>query len=195
MTKFQEWTTAQQVADGAHSEVLSNIIATLLVVEKPREVRDRVMPPQNRPFVIHSCQNGQLTKEPIPNLLPENSKDSRKNRPLVIPSWQADAAEPSPAQPMADEKPTKKKTKHASESDLRKAIKLYIDSMNTDSPLTQRQAASAVGISSNALSRGRGQGMLEESLQAVTKISPKIPTPTGVRRQAVENATVFDELR
>jgi len=110
----------------------------------------------------------------------------------VIKTPQQEAAEKEPPPtPPAGTKP-KKTRKRTKEADIRKAVKLFFDSANTDNPLTQEQAEKVAIIPQGSLSKGRGKDILEEYTKEIAKISRKIDTPNGVRRKEIENANRYE---
>jgi len=192
LTTCQEWADSRQTEAEAHTKLMYSLIAALPDGEKTGEVNTLPPPHKSRPVVIHPHQNGGYTGIHTPHTPPASIVDCRQNRPVVIKASYLDDVDSEPKPPL-DPKP--KRAKRASEADIRKAVKLFVDSMNTDTPLTQKQAEKAAGIPQGALSKGKGREILDNCMQEISRISPRIAVPTGVRRKEVENATVYDDMR
>jgi len=191
-----EWDTAQKTAHKARHH-LHCIIAALPDGEPEVTNNRMVMPDWDRPLVIHPHQNGATTEKQTSRTPPKSILEIRRNRPVVTAAIQhPDVATTEPApKPTVDQKPKPKRAKRVSETDIRRAVKLFVDGMNTDSPLTQKQAEKAAGIPQGALSKGKGKEILDNCMRAMSRIAPRIAVPAGARRKAVEDATVYDDLR
>ena len=202
-TAHQEKMSAQQKADKARSD-LHCIIATLpgdgeLPREaKTEETRTPLASSVSRPIITRPViqqQHGdeeQTSSLLLDNLVKRNRLHNPKDRPVVIKTPQQEAAEKEPPPtPPAGTKP-KKTRKRTKEADIRKAVKLFFDSANTDSPLTQEQAEKAVKIPQGVLSKGKGKDILEEYIKEISRLSRRIDAPNGVRRKAVEDANRYE---
>jgi len=171
-------------------------IITALPDRESKEVSAQSAP-YSRPVVLHPHQHSECADKHTPHSPPESILEIRRNRPVLTAAIQQPevAKTELSAKPTVEDKPKQTRGKHVSESDIRIAVKLFVDSMNTDSPLSQRQAEKAAGIPQGALSKGKGKEILDDCMRDVSRISPRIAVPTGIRRKAVEDATVYDDMR
>jgi hypothetical protein len=178
-----------------HSKLMHRII-TALPDGEPKAVGILPTPCRGRPFVIHPHQNGECMEKQTPRTPPESIGDGLGKRPVLVKAPEPDDADSEPTpKPTVDQKPKPKRAKRASEADIRRAVKLFVDGMNTDSPLTQKQAEKAAEIPQGALSKGKGKEILDDCMRDVSRISPRIALPAGVRRKAVKDAPISDDWR
>ena len=194
-TVYQEWAATRKMESEVHSKLMHRII-TALPDGEPRVDSTLPTPYRGRPFVIPPHQNGECVAKQTPCTPQKSIVDRQQNRPALLTTSQPDLADSEPMpKPTVAQKPKPKRAKRASEADIRRAVKLFIDSANTDSPLTQKQAEKAAGIPQGALSKGKGKEILDNCMKDVSRIAPRIVVPDGVRRKDVENATFYDDMR
>jgi len=194
-TAYQEWATTRQMESEVHLKLMHRIV-TALPDGEPKV--DSILPTdyRGRPFVDPPHQNGECVATQIPYPQQKSIVERKHNRPMLITTPQPDDADSEPMpKPTVVQKPNPKRAKRTSEADIRRAVKLFVDSVNTDSPLTQKQAEKAAGIPQGALSKGKGKKILDDCMKDLSRIAPRIVVPAGVRRNEVENATVYDDMR
>ena len=164
--KSHEFEIAQQTVDRVRSEMLC-IIATLPDGGKSNDER---------------CEKQMF----FPVL--EKVRDSRKNRPVVVMTPQSDALVSEQSSTSATkETPKKTRSKRATESDIRKAVKLVYDES-----LKQKEAEIVCNLPIGTLSRRKGKQIMEQYLKEWGKPT-RIDVPPKVRRKEAENAFRYGE--
>ena len=181
---FQNFVSAQQMADKARSEMHS-IIASLPDENTAEEIVAPSTPPGCRPTMIYQ-HNDRCREKPAPSSTREGNTS---NRPVLTAAiWQPDVGEPEPfTTPTVEEKPKKARAKRTSEDDIRKAVKLVFD----DEDMTQKRAEIVCGLPPGTLSRRKGMQIMEQYRKA-WGTPTRVEGERGARRKDVEDANKYE---
>ena len=182
------WTTSQQTALDTQSTLLHRIITALPDGNEPGVASNLPTPYNGRPFVIHPLQNGECTEKQTPCTPPVSILEIRRDRPVLTAAiQQPDLAKTEPsAKPTAEVKPKKIRAKHASEADIRKAVKLVYDE-----DLTQKEAEIVCNLPPGTLSRRKGKQIMDGYRKA-WGTPTTVKGQRGARRKDVENANKYE---